>query len=114
MGLKKTALLAALMALCAPAAAFDGTQAVFYVSIPLQRQPSDLTFGLRLQGGREHQAIDIDARMLHFLAAGGVEAKWILAGAVALGAAAAISSDRKAAQRAATAEQAPPCPQACK
>lgn len=102
------------MALCAPAPAFDGAQTVFYVSIPLDRPASEVSFGLRLQGSREYQAIDLDTRMLRFLPLGGIEAKWILAGAVALGAAAALGSDKRAqAQAAAGAEPPRPCPQTC-
>ena len=112
MGLKKTALFAALMAVCAPAPAFDGAQTVFYLSIPLDGPSSRVSFGLRLQGNREYQAIDIDTRML-FLPLGGIEAKWILAGAVALGAAAAIRSDKRAQAQATAGAEPRACPQTC-
>jgi len=112
-GLKKTALFAALMALCAPAPAFDGAQTVFYVSIPLEGPSSRVSFGLRLQGNREYEAIDIDTRTLRFLPLGGIEAKWILAGAVALGAAAAIRSDKRAQTEATAGAEPRPCPQTC-
>lgn len=104
------------MAVCAPAPAFDGAQTVFYVSIPLDRPSSEVSFGLRLQGNREHQAVNIDSRVLRFVSLGGIEAKWILAGALAVGAAAAAKSDKRAEQRAqaaAPAAQPQPCAQPC-
>jgi hypothetical protein len=117
MGLKHAGAFLALMALCAPAPAFDGVQTVFYVSIPLDRSASAPSFGLRLQDGREHRAIEFDTRMLRFLPAGGLEAKWLIAGAVALGAAAALQGDKRAEQRAEL-QSGPgaspqPCPQVC-
>jgi hypothetical protein len=120
MALKQAGAFFALMALCTPAAAFDAAQTIFYVSIPLDRQSAPVSFGLRLQDGGEHRAIDIDSGMLRFVSAGGIEAHWILAGALALGAAAAVKGDRRAEQQAASAPQqsAPsrppqPCPQTC-
>ena len=121
MGLKQAAAFAILISMGAPATAFDGAQTIFYVSIALDSRPSKMAFGLRLQGNREYQAIDIDSRMLRFVSLGGIEAKWLVAGAVAIGAAAAIGGDRRAEeqaaasrQQAAASRQAQPCPQACK
>jgi hypothetical protein len=114
MSIKQAAALLAFMALGTPAAAFDSVQTIFYVGIPLERQAAPLSFGLRLQN-RDYQAVDIDTRMLHFFALGGIEAKWVLAGAVAVGAAAAARGDKRAEQRAAAHQPAspPPCPQLC-
>jgi hypothetical protein len=122
MGLKHAGAFLALMALCAPAAAFDSARTIFYVSIPLAPQAAPMSFGMRLQGSREHQAVDIDARMLRLVSVGGIEAQWLLAGALAVAAAAAIGGDKRAEQQAAATPQprtspapAPqPCPQVCK
>ena len=94
---RQLAAIAALAAACTPALAFDardtGPSTMFYVSIPLEsslsRKEREPVFGLQLQG-REHQAINFDTRMLKFLGDGGIEAKWIVAGLVAVGAAAAL------------------------
>jgi hypothetical protein len=115
MGIKHAAALLASMALCSPAWAFDGAQTVFYVSIALDRQPSPVSFGLRLQG-RDYRTLDIDTRMLRLVPLGGIEAKWLLAGALAVGAAAAVRGDKRAQQHAeqqAAAAAPPPCPQPC-
>jgi hypothetical protein len=116
-GLKKTFLLAAsmaaLMAMLTPAWAFDGAQTIFYVSIPLDRPASAMSFGMRLQGSRDYQAVDIDSRMLRFVSLGGIEAKWLLAGALAVGAAAAAKGDKRAEERAAAAAPPAPKPQPC-
>jgi hypothetical protein len=125
MRFKQAAALAALMAVSAPGWAFDpaghAPSTIFYLSIPLDSRPSKMAFGLRLQGNREYQVIDIDSRILRFVSLGGIEAKWLVAGAVAIGAAAAIGGDRRAEeqaaasrQQAAASRQAQPCPQACK
>jgi hypothetical protein len=121
-GLKKTFLLAVSAAAFmagSPARAFDGAQTIFYISIPLDRPASAMSFGMRLQGSRAHEAVDIDARMLRFVSVGGIEAQWLLAGALAVAAAAAIGGHKRAEQQAAAAPQprapqAPqPCPQTC-
>jgi hypothetical protein len=74
---------------------------MFYVSIPLgavtakQRTP---TYGLALQGKRQYETIQIDSRMLNAFegAVGGIEIKWLIAGAVVVGAGAyAVSQDKK-------------------
>ena len=99
-----------------PAWAFDGAQTMFYVSIPLDRPASAMSFGMRLQGSRDYQAVDIDSRMLRFVSLGGLEAKWLLAGALAVGAVAAAKGDKRAEERAAAAQPAArpqPCPQTC-
>ncbi|HEX2198547.1 MAG TPA: hypothetical protein VHG88_07995 [Burkholderiales bacterium] len=100
-------------AVCAPAAAFDGAQTIFYVSIPLDRPSSQVAFGVRWQGSRDYQAIELDSRMLRFVSLGAIEPKWVLAGAVALGAAAALRSDKRAEAQAMAAAQPRACPQTC-
>lgn len=104
MALKKLAAVAALVAVATPSLAFDvkdtGPSTMFYVSIPLDyslaRKDRELAYGLQLQGKREYQAVNIDSKMLNFLPAGGLEAKWIIAGVVAAGAAVALGSKDKA------------------
>ncbi len=112
MGIKHAGAFAALMAACAPASAFDGAQAIFYVSIPLDRQFSGVSLGLRLQGGREHQTLDLDRRMLRFLGGEGIEPGWMIAGAVVVGLLAARNADKQAAAQAAAAPP-PPCHHVC-
>lgn len=103
MALTKWAALAALMAVASPSLAFDlkdsGASTMFYISIPLDssvaRKDREWAYGLQLQGKREYQAVNIDSKMLSFLPMGGLEAKWIIAGVVAAGAAVAVSSKDK-------------------
>jgi hypothetical protein len=105
MALRKLAAAAALAALATPSAAFDVREAgasttIFYISIPLDyslsRKDQQWTAGLLLQGKRSYQAINIDSSVLNFVSDGGVDGKWVVAGLVALGAAAAISKkDRR-------------------
>ena len=60
---------------------------MFYVSIPLgaptarQGAPS---YGLALQGKRPYETVMLDSRMLNFAegALAGIEAKWLIAGAL--------------------------------
>lgn len=104
---------AAALAFSTPGLAFDpndiGPSTVFYVSIPLgwdlERRDRGLTFGLQLQGRREYQAVRIDSKILNFLPAGGLEAKWLIAGIVAAGAAMALGSKDKSTTRALQAQQ---------
>lgn len=103
MALTKWAAIAALMAVASPGLAFDlkdnGASTMFYISIPLDssvaRKDREWAYGLQLQGKREYQAVNIDSKMLSFLPMGGLEAKWIIAGVVAAGAAVAVSSKDK-------------------
>jgi hypothetical protein len=114
--IKKLAALAALAALALPAAAFDPREAptstIFYISIPLDtglsRKAQRWSAGLRLQGAREHQAVDIDSRMLNFAPDSEIDGKWIIAGLVALGAAVAIGGKNGSTSNAAP-EQPAPC-----
>jgi hypothetical protein len=110
--LKKAFLLAASIVLADPAWAFDAAQTVFYVSIPIDRHESRLSYGLRLQGQRPHESIDIDTRMLRF-AGGGIEVQWLVVGAVAVGAAAAVQGDKRAQQQAERRQASVPAPQPC-
>ena len=100
----QTAAAALALAVGTPVLAFDpadtGSSTMFYVSIPLgwelERKDRELSFGLQLQGRREAQAVRIDSKILNFLPAGGLEAKWILAGVVAVGATMALAGKDKA------------------
>jgi hypothetical protein len=90
------------LAACAPAAAQElgdpGASTMFYVRIPLggtsaaDRQPA---FGLMLQGSRPYETVHLDTRMFRFLPLGGLEVKWLVAGGVAVAAAAAVHSRGK-------------------
>jgi hypothetical protein len=104
MALKKLAAIAAMLSLATPSLAFDPTEAagastMFYISIPLDlrlsRKEQQWTAGMQLQGKREYQAIRIDSMMLNAFSLNDIDAKWIIAGLVAAGAAAAIGSKDK-------------------
>lgn len=103
MALRKLVALAALAAFASPGAAFDAREAsastMFYISIPLDfglsRKEQQWSAGLQLQGKGAYQAINIDSRMLSFVSEGDLDGKWIVAGLVAVGAAAAISRKDK-------------------
>jgi hypothetical protein len=104
MALKKLAVAAAILAIATPSLAFDATEAgastMFYISIPLdfrlsRKEQQQWTAGLQLQGKRDYQAIRIDTRMLNYFSLNDVDAKWIIAGMVAAGAAVAIGSKDK-------------------
>ena len=101
MGFAKAAALAALLLACAPAAAQEiggPNTTMFTVRVPLggtgaaERQP---VFGLMLQGSRAYEAVYLDTRMFRFLPLGGLEVKWLVAGGVAVAAAAAVHSRGK-------------------
>ena len=124
MALKKLAAIAALVAVATPSLAFDtrdqGSSTMFYISIPLDysltRKQQEWSAGLQLQGKRDYQAVNLDSKMLNFLPMGGLEAKWIVAGVVAVGAAAAVASKDKGTtsqlqqQNAVSAQQPQNCP----
>jgi hypothetical protein len=103
MALKKLGAVAAQGAVAPPSLAFDvkdnGASTMFYISIPLDhsltKKEQQWSAGLQLQGKREYQAVNLDSRMLNFLPMGGLEAKWIIAGVVAAGAAVAVGSKDK-------------------
>jgi hypothetical protein len=105
MGLKKLAAAAAMLAFAAPSQAFDageaGASTMFYISIPLdyrlsRKEQQQWTAGLQLQGKRDYQAIRIDSRMLNYFSLNDIDAKWMIAGLVAAGAAVAIGGKDKA------------------
>jgi hypothetical protein len=99
----KLAAVAALAAFATPGAAFDvreaGASTLFYISIPLDpgfsRKEQQWSSGLQLQGKRAYSAITIDSSVLNFVSNGDVDGKWVVAGLVAVGAAAAISRKDK-------------------
>jgi hypothetical protein len=103
MQLKKLAAAAAALAFAMPSQAFDpresGASTVFYISIPLDSAPGrkapDWSAGLLLQGKREYQSIHIDSKMLNAFSLNDIDAKWMIAGLVAAGAAVAIGSKDK-------------------
>ena len=104
MALRRFAAAAALAAFAAPGAAFDsreaGASTLFYISIPLDsglsRKERQWSAGLQLQGKRAHQAVNIDSSVLNFVSGGGIDGKLVVAGLVAVGAAAAIARKDKA------------------
>ena len=94
----------------------------FYVSVPLDgatRKDQQMNFGLQFQGLKPYQAVKVDYTTFKLLGAGiaGLEAKYIIAGAVAVGAAVAVASKDKGKSesfQAAQAQQAENCvPQVC-
>jgi len=103
---RKLAAAAALLAAATPAAAFDpgeqGALTMFYISIPLdfrtsRKSEQQWSAGLQIQGRRDYQAIRIDSTMLNAFSLNDIDAKWMVAGLVTVGAAAALGSkDRKA------------------
>jgi cytochrome c-type biogenesis protein CcmH/NrfG len=109
MAWKHIAALAALILVSLPAAAFnDGPSqqapgVTFFVAIPLdarEAKEQSLYSGLAIQGKRPYETVRVDSRMFNddrtfnfFGTAIGV--KWIVAGAVAAGAVAAVASKDK-------------------
>jgi hypothetical protein len=101
---------------------------LYYVSVPFggeSRRDREPVLGFALQGRRHHQSLRMDTRVLNLVGSGVIEAKVLIVGAVAAGAAIAMGSKDKSvetqqAQRA-EAEQyvaanppaPPPCPQSC-
>jgi hypothetical protein len=71
---------------------------LYYVSFPLDgvthndREP---LIGFAFQGSHAYQVVRFDSRVLNFLEEGGFEAKWLIAGAVAAGAAVAVAGKDK-------------------
>jgi hypothetical protein len=90
---------------------------LYFVSIPIDgitRKDNEPVMGFALQGSRPFQAVRFDSRMMNFLGTG-LEAKWLLAGAVAAGGAVAVSRKDKSVtqqqrQQAQQQAQQPPCP----
>lgn len=104
MGVRSLAVIAAACAaagVAAPSQAQDlrAPTTTFFMEIPLDaRSPSEQApnFGLQLQGSRPYQTLRVDRRMFRFLPAmAGVEATWIVAGAVGVVAVASITHKDK-------------------
>lgn len=100
MGIKSLAIIAAACAAAGAAAPsqaqdFRAPTTTFFMEIPLDaRSPKEQApnFGLQLQGSRPYETLRVDQRMFRFLPAlAGVEATWIIAGAVGVVAVASIS-----------------------
>ena len=93
----------------------------FFVAIPLDattRKEFTPNFGLQVQGSRPYQAVKVDYQTVRFLPGvlAAMEAKYIVAGAVAVGAAVAVAhKDRKTSTTFAEqqAEQKAACPVTC-
>jgi hypothetical protein len=105
-----------LAALPAPGVAQDLRPAepavLYYVSVPVggeSRRDREPRIGFAFQGRHAHQTFRMDSRILNF-AGGGVEVKYLIVGAVAVGAAAlAGGKDRSVEAQRAQAAQRPPC-----
>jgi hypothetical protein len=100
---QQLAALAALILVSTPCVAFElkdpSPGVMFYFSMPLdapnakERSPA---LGMSMRGKHDYQALTIDTRMFNsFSPLGGIEAKWIVAGVVAVGAAIAVASKDK-------------------
>ena len=95
---------------------------LYYVSVPLDgvtRPEREPVVGFALQGNRSYQSVRFDSRVMNFLD-GTFETKWLIVGAVAAGAAVAMTAkDKSVAQQQqqqaqqqdqARQQQAQPCP----
>jgi|SoiMetStandDraft_2_1073263.scaffolds.fasta_scaffold102994_2 hypothetical protein len=101
---RKLAAAAAVLAAATPAAAFDpGEQpalTMFYISIPLDfglpKKERDWSAGLLLQGRRDYPGVRIDTTMLNAFSLNDIDARWMVAGLVTVGAVAALGfKDKK-------------------
>ena len=103
MGIKHVAVSAAAVALtffAAPASSQElaAPMTRFFISIPLDARNAKEqmpNFGLQFQGSRPYQSVQVDYQSLKLLPAAlaGLEVKYVVAGAVALGA--AVAATRK-------------------
>ena len=92
----------------------------FFVSIPLDapsKKETGFNFGLQFQGSRPYQTVQLDYQTYKFLPAAiaALEVKYVVAGAVAIGAVAAVARrDKGVSERFAQEQQAQKaaCPQA--
>ena len=95
-----------------------------FVSIPLDgatKKEQEMNFGLQFQGTRAYQTVKVDYQTFKFLPAAiaAMEAKYIIAGAVAIGAAVVVAKQDKgksesfAQQQAAQAENCAQTTQTC-
>jgi len=84
-------------------ATYQSPGVMFYYSIPLDaRTPKEYTpnYGMRIQGNKPYEVVNLDKRLMNsFLPLGGLEAKFIIAGVVAAGAAVAVSHKNKSTQQ---------------
>ena len=115
-------LTAALLAISPSVVAQDlrpGVPSVLYfVSFPLDgttRKDKEPLVGFAYQGSRAYQVVRFDTRVMNFLEAGGFEAKWLIAGALAAGAVVAVAGKDKSItqqeqQQQQAQQQAQPCP----
>ena len=101
---RKLVAAAAVLAAATPAAAFDpGEQpalTTFYISIPLDSRPSrkeaPWSAGLLIQGRRDYPGVRIDSTMLNAFSLNDIDARWMIAGVVTVGAVAALGfKDKK-------------------
>lgn len=87
----------------APAFSQDFARApmtTFYISFPLDgtsRKDQEMNFGLQFQGMKPYQYVNVDYQTFKFLpgALAAIEAKYIIAGVVATGAAVAVAKKDK-------------------
>jgi len=93
----------------------------FYVAIPLDgatRKEQEMNFGLQFQGSKPYQSVKVDYKTFKLLegAIAGMEAKYIIAGAVAVGAAVAVAKKDKSTSQSfqqQQAQQQAACPEIC-
>lgn len=83
----------------------------FFVAIPLDgssRKEQEMNFGLQFQGAKPYQSVKVDYQTFKFLpgALAAMEAKYIIAGAVAVGAAVAVAKKDKNTSQSFQAQQA--------
>jgi hypothetical protein len=103
MGVRSLAVIATACAAAAFAAPCEAQElrapmTTFFMEIPLDaRAPAQhANFGLQLQGSRPYQSLRIDRKMFRFLPAlAGIEATWVIAGAVGVVAVASIAHKDK-------------------
>jgi hypothetical protein len=99
MGVKQVAALIAALIVSAPSLADPletSPMTKFYVSIPLGASGSKQsapTFGIQMQGRRPYETITIDSRLVNNFVGplAAIEAKWLIAGAIAAGGVYAVS-----------------------
>jgi hypothetical protein len=121
LALSAAAAAATLIATPAFSQEFNAPMTKFFFSIPLDastKKEFTPNFGLQFQGSRPYQAVQVDYQTFKFLPAAiaAMEVKYIVAGAVALGAAAAVAhKDKGTSQSFAQQQQAQKdaCPTTC-
>jgi hypothetical protein len=126
MGIKQVAVLAAAAAtlVAAPAKSQEMVRApmtTFFIAIPLDattHKEQTPNFGLQFQGSKAYQNVKVDYQTFKFLPAAiaAMEIKYIVAGAVAVGAAVAVSKKDKQTSSSfqqQQAQQAQACPVEC-